>query len=65
MMCYRWIGSELQQRRGLCHLEYPIRHGIIEDWDMMVQIWEYIYDKPQLGVNSREHPVSTWIEFES
>ena len=53
----RWVGSELDNRRGLCHLEYPIRHGIIEDWDGMKRIWKHIYSKDQLGRTFEDHPV--------
>ena len=51
------MGNVLNSHRGLCHLEYPIRHGIVEDWDMMEKLWQHLYDKSQLGIRSREHPV--------
>lgn len=53
----RWVGSEIDSRRGLCCLKYPIRHGIIEDWDAMRRIWRHIYSKDQLGRNFEDHPV--------
>ena len=53
----RWVGSDLKTRRGLCHLEYPICHGIIEDWDKMELLWKHIFSDRQLGVESKEHPV--------
>lgn len=53
----RWVGSDLTTRRGLCHLEYPIRHGIIEDWDKMELLWKHIFSDRQLSVDSKEHPV--------
>ena len=53
----RWVGSDLKARRGLCHLEYPIRHGIIEDWNKMELLWKHIFSDRQLGIESKEHPV--------
>ena len=53
----RWVGSDLKTRRGLCHLEYPIRHGIVEDWEKMELLWKHIYSDQQLGLDSKEHPV--------
>ena len=53
----RWIGKDLESRRGLCHLEYPINHGIIDNWELMESLWKHIYAKSQLGLDSREHPV--------
>ena len=53
----RWIGKDLETRRGLCHLEYPMNHGIVENWNLREEIWKHIYSKAQLGLDSREHPV--------
>ena len=53
----RWIGKDLETRRGLCHLEYPMNHGIVENWNLMEEIWKHIYSKAQLGLDSREHPI--------
>ena len=58
------MGNVLESRRGLCHLEYPIRHGIIENWDMMDKLWQHIYNKSQLGIRSSEHPVFILIPYE-
>jgi len=41
--------------KGILKLNYPIEHGIIQDWDDMEQIWRYIFD--ELKVSSKEHPV--------
>lgn len=35
-----------------------MNHGIVENWDLMEIVWKYIYSKSQLGLDSREHPVS-------
>lgn len=57
----RWVGKDLESHRGLCYLEYPMKHGIVENWDLMESIWKHIYSKSQLGLDSREHPV--WTGF--
>lgn len=52
-----WVGHDLETRRGLCHLEYPIQHGIINNWDAMERIWKHIYSDAQLGRDCKDHPV--------
>ena len=34
-----YIGDEAQQKRGVLNLAYPIRTGIVEDWDDMQKVW--------------------------
>ena len=34
-----------------------MNHGIVENWNLMEEIWKHIYSKAQLGLDSREHPV--------
>ena len=55
----RWIGDELNNRRGLCALKYPIQHGIIENWDEMRLLWQQVFSNLQLGNRVEEHPVRT------
>lgn len=33
-------------------INYPMEHGIVEDWDDMEKLWRYIYSKDQLDVPS-------------
>lgn len=37
-----------------------MNHGIVENWNLMEEIWKHIYSKAQLGLDSREHPVGVW-----
>ena len=46
-------------------INYPMEHGIVEDWDDMEKLWRYVYSKDQLDVPSegterRENPRRPW-----
>lgn len=49
------IGHEAEQSYGSLNITCPAEHGIITDWDDMVMLWGYTFDK--LGVDPAEHPV--------
>ncbi|KAG0363474.1 actin-related protein [Gamsiella multidivaricata] len=51
-----FIGKKAQELRGLLKIKYPIEHGIVQDWDDMEKIWQYIYSD-ELKTMSEEHPV--------
>ncbi|KAF8948243.1 actin family [Linnemannia elongata] len=51
-----FIGRKAQELRGLLKIKYPIEHGIVQDWDDMERIWQYIYSD-ELKTLSEEHPV--------
>ncbi|RKP00137.1 hypothetical protein CXG81DRAFT_30035 [Caulochytrium protostelioides] len=51
-----FIGPKAQELRGLLALKYPMEHGIVEDWDDMEKIWQYVYSE-ELKTLSEEHPV--------
>jgi len=51
-----YVGEEPQNRRGVLKLNYPIEHGIITNWDDMVNLWDYTFDT-QLRINPKEHNV--------
>lgn len=38
-----FIGKKAQELKGLLKINYPIEHGIVNDWDDMERIWSYIY----------------------
>jgi len=52
-----FIGPRCEEHRGLFKLNYPIEHGIVNNWDDMEAIWKYLYTKEQLGAKSSDHPV--------
>ena len=51
-----YVGDEAQMKRGILSLEYPIKHGIIDNWDDMEKIWHHIFHN-ELLVAPEEHPV--------
>jgi hypothetical protein len=53
-----FIGRRAQELRGLLKIKYPIEHGIVNDWEDMERIWQYIYTD-ELKTLSEE----VWLEF--
>ncbi|KAH9810812.1 actin family [Melampsora americana] len=51
-----FIGKKAQELKGLLKINYPIEHGIVNDWDDMERIWSYVYQS-ELETASEEHPV--------
>ncbi|CAO3610187.1 unnamed protein product [Cunninghamella echinulata] len=51
-----FIGRKAQELRGLLKIRYPLKHGIVTDWEDMERIWQYIYTD-ELKTLSEEHPV--------
>jgi len=52
-----FIGPKAEEYRGLLNIKYPMEHGVVQDWNDMERIWQYIYSKEQLATFSEEHPV--------
>ncbi|XP_003743592.1 beta-centractin [Galendromus occidentalis] len=52
-----FVGPKAEEHRGLLTIRYPIEHGVVNDWNDMEKIWQYIYSKDQLQTFSEEHPV--------
>ncbi|XP_062499703.1 alpha-centractin-like [Corticium candelabrum] len=52
-----FIGPKAEEHRGLLRLNYPMEHGIVNDWSDMEQIWQYVFSKDQLHTFAEEHPV--------
>ena len=51
-----YIGSEAKQKRSLLKFSYPIENGIVNNWDDMEKIWEYIFTN-ELSVDPKERNI--------
>lgn len=51
-----YVGGEVQAKREILAIHYPIEHGIIINWDSMELIWHHVYSN-ELKVVPEDHPV--------
>mmetsp|Transcript_43642 Transcript_43642/g.78519 ORF Transcript_43642/g.78519 Transcript_43642/m.78519 type:complete len:380 (-) Transcript_43642:762-1901(-) len=51
-----YIGDDAQARRGVLALEYPLKHGVIRNWDDMEKIWHHTFFN-ELRVAPEDGPV--------
>ncbi|CAI4039504.1 hypothetical protein SMKI_08G1710 [Saccharomyces mikatae IFO 1815] len=52
-----FVGNKAQKLRGLLRLRYPMKHGVVEDWDSMELIWSYVLNEVLQLQNIEEHPL--------
>jgi len=38
-----YVGDEAQAKRGMLQLNYPVEHGIVNNWDDMEKIWSHTF----------------------
>ncbi|XP_076872787.1 uncharacterized protein LOC143522807 isoform X2 [Brachyhypopomus gauderio] len=50
-----YVGHEAQHMRGVLTLQYPMRNGVISNWDHMELIWQHAFQ--QLRADPEDHPV--------
>lgn len=51
-----YVGDEAQSKREILSLNYPIKNGIVSNWDDMEEIWRHTFCK-ELRVAPENHPV--------
>lgn len=51
-----YVGDEAQSFRSFLSLEYPMKHGVVCDWDGMEKVWHHTFYN-ELRVTPDEHPV--------
>mmetsp|Transcript_148790 Transcript_148790/g.211308 ORF Transcript_148790/g.211308 Transcript_148790/m.211308 type:complete len:135 (+) Transcript_148790:30-434(+) len=51
-----YVGEEAIARKGVLSLNYPLEHGVINDWDAMEAIWSHCFFN-ELRVSPTEKPV--------
>eukprot|EP00924_Labyrinthula_sp_SR-Ha-C_P009324 snap_masked-scaffold_2-processed-gene-20.13-mRNA-1 protein AED:0.03 eAED:0.03 QI:0/-1/0/1/-1/1/1/0/378 len=51
-----YIGDEAQAKRGILSLKYPIKRGVVTDWDLMQRIWHHAF-YTELRTDPSKHPI--------
>ncbi|EFC45629.1 hypothetical protein NAEGRDRAFT_88141 [Naegleria gruberi] len=51
-----WIGDEVFWKSGIARLEYPIRRGIVKDWNLFELFLEFAFSNA-CRISSAEHPI--------
>jgi len=52
-----FVGKKAEEYRGLLKINYPMEHGVVNKWQDMEVLWNFLYGKDQLNINPEEHPV--------
>ncbi|KAF4029220.1 actin [Phytophthora infestans] len=52
-----FVGNRVQYHRGLFKIQYAMEHGVVTDWNSMHRVWQHVYSKDMLNVQSEDHPV--------
>ncbi len=58
------VGDEAKKHcRENVELSYPVDNGIVQNWDDMMHLWDYIFGVTQLNIEPRTCKVS-YIRFD-
>jgi actin-related protein len=52
------IGHVAQNKKSILNIHNPIKNGIIDNWDHMTKIWEYIFDRLGTESNNKKSVVN-------
>ncbi len=47
----------MDEHRGAMKLQYPMEHGVVNNWDDMERVWRHVYSERHLNVLPERHPV--------
>jgi len=50
-----FIGNDVLPKRGIVNMQYPVEHGVINNWDDMTKVWKHCYYN-ELRVEPCEQP---------
>lgn len=50
------VGNEALSKRGALTLKYPIKSGIVSDWEDMEKIWDHTFSE-ELRVDPKKQPI--------
>ncbi|XP_043279769.1 actin-related protein 2 isoform X1 [Venturia canescens] len=48
------VGDEASKLRSMLEISYPMRNGIVRNWDDMCHVWDYTFGKEKMNINPRE-----------
>lgn len=48
----RFVGSSVQEKRHLLSLSYPVKRGVVVDWDSLEYLWQSIFKEMQVDVTN-------------
>ena len=51
-----YIGEEAMELKGIMNLQFPIEHGVVEDWPAMERIYHYTF-YTDLRIDPSEFPI--------
>jgi len=52
-----YVGPDAMGLKGLMKLNFPIEHGVVNDWPAMERIWHYTF-YTDLRIDPSEHPIA-------
>ncbi len=51
-----YVGDEAISKRGVLNVRYPIVRGMVENWDDMELVFDFLFED-ELMINTNEHPM--------
>jgi len=50
-----WVGDDAVAKKGMLTLNYPLEHGVVNNWNDMERIWHHTFYN-ELRIDPSEHP---------